>query len=46
VLNLKRFLFRRCKRFSSNFSIIGLAVKELHLPGAEGVIGEFIEGFP
>jgi hypothetical protein len=39
-------LFRRCKRFSPNFSIIDLAVRELHLPGVEGVIGEFMEGFP
>jgi hypothetical protein len=39
-------LFRRCRRFSSNFSIISLAVKELHLLGIEGVVGEFMEGFP
>jgi hypothetical protein len=39
-------LFKRCKRFSSNFNIIGLAVKELHLPGVEGVVVEFMEGFP
>jgi hypothetical protein len=46
VSNLNRFLFKRCKRFSQNFSIIGLAVRELHLPGVEGVIREFMEGFP
>jgi hypothetical protein len=39
-------LFRRCKRFSLNFSIIGLAVRELHLLRIEGVVGEFMEGFP
>jgi hypothetical protein len=37
VLNLNLFLFRRCKRFSSNFSIIGFAVRELHLLEVEGV---------
>jgi hypothetical protein len=46
VSNLKLFLLRRCKRFSPNFSIIGLAIKELHLPEVEGVIVEFMEGFP
>jgi hypothetical protein len=30
--NLKWFLFRRCRRFSPNFSIIGFVVRELHLP--------------
>jgi hypothetical protein len=39
-------LFRRCKKFSSNFSTIGLVVRELHLLGVEGVVGEFMEGFP
>jgi hypothetical protein len=46
VSNLKYFLFRRCKRFSLNFTIIGLAVKELHFSGVEGVVVEFMEGFP
>jgi hypothetical protein len=46
VSNLKQFLFKRCRRFSLNFSIIGLAVRELHLPEVEGVVGEFMEGFP
>jgi hypothetical protein len=39
-------LFRKCKRLSANFNIIGLAVKELHLPGVEGVGMEFMERFP
>jgi len=39
-------LFRRCKKFFPNFSIIGMVVRELHLPEVEGVIGEFMEGFP
>jgi hypothetical protein len=39
-------LFRRCKRFYPNFNIIDLAVKELHFLGVEGVVGEFMEGFP
>jgi len=38
-------MFKRCRRFFVNFSIIDLAVKELHLPGIEGVVGEFMEGF-
>jgi hypothetical protein len=46
VSNFKKFLFRRCRRFSSNFSIIGLVIKELHLPEVEGVVVEFMEGFP
>jgi hypothetical protein len=46
VSNLKPFLFRRCKRFSPNFNIIGLAVRELHLPEVKGVVVEFIEGLP
>jgi hypothetical protein len=32
--------------FFQNFSIIGLVVRELHLPGVKGAIGEFMEGFP
>jgi hypothetical protein len=35
--NLKQLLFRRCKRFSSNFSIIGFVVRELCLLEADGV---------
>jgi hypothetical protein len=46
VSNLKQFLFRRCRRFSPNFSIINLVVRELHLPEVEGVVVEFMEGFP
>jgi len=46
VSNLKQFLFRRCRRFSSNFNIIDLVVRELHLPKVEGVVMEFMEGFP
>jgi hypothetical protein len=30
-------LFRRCRRFSSNFSIIEFAVRELHVLEVEGV---------
>jgi len=37
VSNLKQFLFRRCRKFSPNFSIIDLAVKELHLLEVERV---------
>jgi hypothetical protein len=37
VSNSKKFLFRRCRRFFPNFSIIGFAVRELHLPEVEGV---------
>jgi hypothetical protein len=37
VTNLKQFLFRRCRRFSPNFNIIGFVVRELHLPEVEGV---------
>jgi hypothetical protein len=44
--NLKQFLFRRCKRFSSNFNTIGLAVRELHLLEVVGVVMEFMERFP
>jgi hypothetical protein len=40
-------LFRRCRRrFSPNFSIIGLVIRELHLSKVEGVVVEFMEGFP
>jgi hypothetical protein len=35
--NFKKFLFRRCRRFSSIFSIIGFAVREIRLPEIEGV---------
>jgi hypothetical protein len=45
-VKLKTILLRRCRKFSPNFSIIGLAVRELHLPGVKGVVGEFMEGFP
>jgi hypothetical protein len=44
--NLKQFLFRRCKKFFPNFNIIGLTIRELHLSGVEGVVVEFMEGFP
>ncbi len=37
VLNLNQFYFERCKRFSSNFSIIGIVIRELHLLEVEGV---------
>jgi hypothetical protein len=37
VSNLKKSYFKRCKRFSQNFSIIGVTVRELHLPEVEGV---------
>jgi hypothetical protein len=37
VSNLKPFLFRRCRRFSPIFSIIEVAVRELHLLEVEGV---------
>jgi hypothetical protein len=37
VPNLNQFLFRKCKKFSPNFSIIGFAVRELHLLEVEGV---------
>jgi hypothetical protein len=46
VSNLKQLLFRRCKRFSPNLSIISLVVRELHLPEVEGVVMDFMEGFP
>jgi hypothetical protein len=46
VSNLKKFFFRKCRRFSPNFSIIGLVVRELHLSEVEGVVVEFVEGFP
>jgi hypothetical protein len=41
--NLKQVLFRRCRRFSPNFSIIGFVVRELHLLEVEGV--EFVYFF-
>jgi hypothetical protein len=44
--NLKQFLFKKCLRFSPKFNIISLVVRELQLPGIEGVIGEYMEGFP
>jgi hypothetical protein len=37
VSNLKQFLFRRCRRFSLNFSIIEFDVRELHLPEVKGL---------
>jgi len=37
VSNLKQVLFRRCRRFSPNFNIIGFAVRELRLPEVKGV---------
>jgi hypothetical protein len=46
VSNLKKFLIRRCRRFSLDFNIIGLVVRELHLSEVEGVVVEFMEGFP
>jgi hypothetical protein len=30
-------MFGRCRRLSPNFSIIGFAMRELHLPEVEGV---------
>jgi hypothetical protein len=46
VSNFKKFLFRKFRRLSPNFSIIGLVVRELHLLEVEGVVVEFMEGFP
>jgi hypothetical protein len=37
VSNFLKNLFKRCKRFSPNFSIIGFDVRELRLPEIEGV---------
>jgi hypothetical protein len=37
VSNLKQFMFGRCRRFFPNFSIIGFAVRELHLSEVKGV---------
>jgi hypothetical protein len=37
VSNFKKYYFRRCRRFFKNFSIIGVAIRELHLPEVEGV---------
>jgi hypothetical protein len=44
VSNFKKFLFRRCRRFSPNFNTIDLAVRELQLLEVEGV--EFVYFFP
>jgi hypothetical protein len=44
--NLNQFQFKRCRRFSQNFIFIGFAIRELHLPEVEGVVVEFMEGFP
>jgi hypothetical protein len=38
VSNLNE-LFRKCKRCSPNFNIIGFAMRELHLLEVEGVCG-------
>jgi hypothetical protein len=46
VSKWNQFYFGRCKRFSPNFSIIKVAVKELHWLEVEGVVVEFMEGFP
>jgi hypothetical protein len=46
VSKLKQCLFRKRRRFFPNFNIIGSIVKELHLSKVEGVIMEFMEGFP
>jgi len=40
-VKLKTVLVRRCKTFSPNFNIIGLVVRELHLPKVEGVIVKY-----
>jgi len=37
VSKLNQFYFGRCKRFSQNFSIIGVTIRELHLLEVEGV---------
>ncbi len=37
VSNLNQSQFERCKKFSSNFSFIRVAVRELHLLEVEGV---------
>jgi len=46
VLNLNQFYFERCRRSSKNFSIIDFAIREVHLLEVEGVVVEFMEGFP
>jgi hypothetical protein len=46
VSNFKKFLFKRCRRFSPNFNTIGLVVRELHLLEVVGVVVEFMESFP
>jgi hypothetical protein len=46
VSKLNQSYFERFRRFSSNFSIIGVAVRELHWLEIEGVVVEFMEGFP
>jgi len=43
--NVKQFLCKRCRRFSPISSIIGIVVRELHLPEVEGVVVEFMELF-
>jgi hypothetical protein len=43
---MKLVLVGRCRRFPPNFSIIGVAVRELHWLEVEGVVVEFMEGFP
>jgi hypothetical protein len=37
VSNLTQLLFRKCRRFSPIFNIIGFVVRELCLPEVEGV---------
>jgi hypothetical protein len=46
VPNLNQFYFKRCRSFSPNFSIIEFAIRELHWLEEEGVVVEFMEGFP
>jgi hypothetical protein len=46
VSNLNQINFEWCRRFSPNFSIIEFAVRELHWLEVEGVVVEFMEGFP
>ncbi len=46
VSKLNQFKFERCKRFSQNFSIIGVGVRELHWLEVEGVVVESMEGIP
>jgi len=42
--NLKKFLCRRCRSFSPNFSIIRFVINELHLSKVEGI--EIVYFFP